>query len=293
LRKAEFLPDSLRDRSRVLFIPTAPNDVMIARVPTVQGYNALVPRTIAELLGQEPNTAEHGSVEQTQLASPDSQVLDLLRCKLVVAGRRQPSEPLAHAIEAQAAAGDDRWTPVPLPGAGDFAVWMNRRARPVAWLVGQVRVVSPEEALRIVRGLADGVKFDPSREALVEHPIPGATVAREAKGDVTLAHYDDDEVRVITDSSTGGLLVTSEMAHPGWTAVADGRPTAVHVVNAGFRAVVVRPGRHEIVFRYQPWTAQVGFAVSGVSLLALASCLVAPRRLWGVVATNARLGRSG
>src|SRR5687768_10281346 len=49
------------------------------------------------------------------------------------------------------------------------AVVKNLCALPRAWLVGQVRVVSEQEALRAIRGeLRD--PFDPKRVALVEVP---------------------------------------------------------------------------------------------------------------------------
>jgi hypothetical protein len=81
--------------------------------------------------------------------------------------------------------------------------------------------------------------------------------------------YSEDEIRLGIDAPAAALLVTSELAYPGWVATIDGRQAPIRRVNAGFRAIVVPTGRHDVVLRYRPALARIGLIVSAVSLCAL------------------------
>ena len=48
------------------------------------------------------------------------------------------------------------------------------------------------------------------------------------------------------------LLVLTDLHHPDWRARIDGTEARIERVNVAFRGVLLQPGRHEVVFRYQP-----------------------------------------
>jgi hypothetical protein len=269
--------------ARVLVVPRLryANAAPFAAVPVLQGYSRVVPSDFLALLlgprGRKPR-AESRLVMDDTLAAPSSHVLDLLRCRVVVCDERlggRSSCPYAARIES----GDPRWEEIPrLPGS-PVRLFMNRRARPVAWLVQRARVLPSETALRAIR---EDPGFDPAREALLEALIPGAPLqeasgAAEA-GPVEVLQYADDEIRLAAAPAELALLVTSELAYPGWVATVDGRPAALYTVNTAFRAVVVSPGRHEIVLSYRPTIARVGLGLSAAGLLALLACALAAAR---------------
>jgi hypothetical protein len=253
----------------------------LAQTPVLQGFSSLVPRKIAFLLGHVPDSiaeAELGGLSDPSLASPSSHVLDLLRTSLIVVDvRRSVPDPLGEAIHAAARSGASRWQRLPLAARRDFDFYLNKRVRPVAWLVGRVRVMAPDLALRSVRGTLPGERFDPSVEALSEAPIPGirdgATISHDANrpaerqeiGVVGVGSYLEDEVRLASEAPDTALLVTSDLAYPGWSVEVDGLAATLHDVNAGFRAVVVPPGRHEVRFAYRPALAPIGLSVSALS----------------------------
>jgi Bacterial membrane protein YfhO len=259
-----------------------------AELRAIQGYNPLVLLTIARLLGQsdpaELAQAETGSVGDTSLASASSHVLDLLRCGMVrTVGGRFVDDPLGRAIAAAAGAGSEpRWEEIVAARRGNLSVYVNRRARPLAWLVGRVRVATAAEILAKVRGTSAIDDFDPAREALSEQPIagvPGAlsTEATPPRLDaaVEVVSYEEDRFTLRIESPAPALLVTSELAYPGWWATVDDRDTPIHTVDAGFRSVVVPAGRHEVRFAYVPWLGRIGLGASALGLLVLLACLVA------------------
>ena len=95
---------------------------------------------------------------------------------------------------------------------------------------------------------------------------------------MTLATYGEDEIVLHVDAPATALLVTSELAHPGWTAMIDGVSAPLLEVNGGFRAVVVPAGRHLVQLAYRPLATRIGLAVSALALLVLAWCVTASLR---------------
>jgi hypothetical protein len=273
VREAVAHNDGIDERvARGLVVPfaSASNWASHARLPLVQGYNALVPAPLAALLGHDPSTRaiEVGWVMDPSLAAPTSHVLDLLRCR-TVAALAWGDGPFASAL----AGGGDRWHR--LDGAArDVALYANPRARPVAWLVHRARVRAPAEALAVVRGTAG--PFDPATEVLVERAVEGIPeTGTRAASPVKLVDYGEDEIRLATDAGAPGIVVTSELAYPGWTATVDGEATELLTVNAAFRGLLVPAGHHEIVLAYRPRTTRIGL---GLSLLATVALAVAAAR---------------
>jgi hypothetical protein len=156
-------------------------------------------------------------------------------------------------------------------------VYRNLRVRPVAWLVHRTRVVSPEEAIALVRGV-DAGPFDPATEALVSSAIVDVLLADDREDPPTMVEYSDDVLRLEVSSRATALLVTSELAYPGWTAHVDGVSTPINVVNAGFRAVVVPAGSHRVEFRYRPILGVIGLYVSASAFVAIAALALAGAR---------------
>lgn len=101
--------------------------------------------------------------------------------------------------------------------------------------------------------------------------LPPGGVVPGAYGTARVVAYAPECVEVIVDSpgSAPSVLASTERYAAGWHATIDGAPAAVFPVNLYFRGVVVPPGRHTVVWRYEPrlWTALC--ALSGVTLLAV------------------------
>ena len=275
--------------ARVLVAPAfeSVNWAPQAELRAIQGNSSLVPLTTALLLGQAGAAdfarSETGSVGDPNLAAPSSHVLDLLRCGVILAARgRLIHNALGDAIAAAAMRGGDTpWEEIEAARLRKFYVYVNRRARPLAWLVGRVRVAPAAEILEKVRGTAAIDDFDPVREALSERPIAG--MSRALAGDalpgldgrVEVVRYAEDDFALRVESPATALLVTSELAYPGWWAAIDGEDAPIHSVNGGFRSIVVAAGTHDVRFAYAPRLGRIGLATSAVGVLALLACLFA------------------
>lgn len=278
-------PCGVAPDARALLLGDVPSNnwVQPLHVATVQGYNPLVPASVAALLGQTRFGLEAvGAVDDATLADGANRALDLLRVGVVLHDRRVPSA-LGDAIASAARAGDPRWESRPACAPEGFEAFLNRRVAPVAWLVEDADVATPRDAIARVRGASGGL--DPARTVLLEtdaaRPASAPARAGSGGGTVDVAERADDALTVRTDAPRDAFLVTSERAAPGWTATVDGADAPLLLANGAFRAVRVPAGAHEVRFAYRPWRTRAGLALAAAGCLAallLARASVAARR---------------
>jgi hypothetical protein len=273
-------------RSAVVPQSGSANWASLEGVRLIQGGNRLATRSVVDLLGIEPGVIGIGALFDPDLALPSNQVLNLMRCRYVAIGDPYPvfGNPLGAAIEEAAESGSTRWQRIGT-GPNGRGVYENNDALPVAWIVGRVRVVPVQSQLALVKGAVSGESFDPTRVVLASAPIPGVSVsdaenyvADRGKATARVLDSAEDEIRLVTESAGNAVLVTSELAYPGWKATIDGEPTEIYLVNAGFRAIPLPEGRHEITFSYKPGISHIGLGISAVGAAVLATCALTPWR---------------
>jgi hypothetical protein len=139
----------------------------------------------------------------------------------------------------------------PLPGgdliawekAGDTYIYRNEQVMPRAFVVsGEAR---PESGTDV--------------------SLPRPLEAQPA----SISTYTPNRIVVETDLQHPGLLVLSEVWYPGWQARDGGRELPIYHVEGVLRGVYLAAGTHTIEFRYAPWSAWLGLALSGSATLGL------------------------
>ncbi len=98
---------------------------------------------------------------------------------------------------------------------------------------------------------------------------------------VQVTKYLPDEVDMDVDAPANSFLVASEVWYPGWNAYIDGKKTDVYRTDYVLRGVPVLKGRHRLVFRFSPWTYNIGAVVSLLTLAYLVSVIFINRRRRG------------
>jgi len=145
------------------------------------------------------------------------------------------------------------------------------RPLPRAYVVPAARRYdSPEAVINAV--LAPD--FDPrALVALVDSESPDASSGDPAPDPgfpgATIIEATDETVRIRLDRvpDDGSYLVLTDSHYPGWTATVDGESRPIELANFFFRAVSVRPGDHEVVFRYRSAPYERGRTISLLTLL--------------------------
>jgi hypothetical protein len=130
--------------------------------------------------------------------------------------------------------------------------YFSRRPKPLSPTAPLAQLAEQDEFLH---GAMDGIES--------AGPLP----AGGADSHATIIEYRPETVRVAVDTSRAAVLVLNDAFEPGWTARIDGGESLeIHRANGLVRAVVVPPGRAQILFRYETPGLRLGAWCSAIGL---------------------------
>jgi hypothetical protein len=148
-------------------------------------------------------------------------------------------------------------------------VQQNPDALGNSWLVKDLIVV--KNADEEIAKLKD---FDPASTATVDDDFTSKlskTGSFTGSGKIALTSYHPENMKYSFESAEAQFAIFSEIFYePGWQAYVDGQK-ANHVrVNYVLRGMEIPAGKHEIVFKYEPYSSVTGnYIVIGSSVLSL------------------------
>ncbi len=273
---------------RVLTVPhpgthdggIGPNLNLLWDVPSIRGYTQLQLERTRELFDSDWDTQVFAHVA----ASDPTFDLAAVRYVIVV-------EPPEVAIGRTIADPVDRfmrvgvrWQLVEQDGLD--TILENEHALPRAWIA--------RDALPADRSSADHALhrfgFDPRATAYVEGIDRAFSDPGAANDSATIGTLDDETMRVRVRCGARCFLVTSDTTYPGWYAEIDGGRSPIFPTDVALRGVAVPPGKHDVIFRYDPWIFEAGAFVSLVSVVLAVAWAVGIARE-GTSRGDRRLGR--
>lgn len=223
-------------------------------------YEPSLPAAYRELFRVRGSDPWHGAMtvveEVKRRAGPlvEPRILDLISARWYLAETTRPKQLLERIAEA-AGGRSIRLGPV--------VAYERPDALPRAYAV---RRILAEPDLRRSASRIRAADFRPRREAVITSPA-AATLEALASSNATPATSRDavqlishEARRVVVQAHCDAhcLLVLTDLHHPDWTARVDGTEAHVERVNVAFRGVPLEPGRHEVVFRYEPTSFLLG-----------------------------------
>ena len=113
---------------------------------------------------------------------------------------------------------------------------------------------------------------DQTFRSVLHHSGP-AVVDSLAK--VTLFSYQPNELEYEVESTTGGVVVFSEIYYPGWTATLDGQPLQLGRVNYVLRAAYVPSGKHVLHMEYKPASVTLTETIAYIAIVILLLIFIA------------------
>jgi hypothetical protein len=145
-------------------------------------------------------------------------------------------------------------------------LYKNNRYLPRAYFAGQSVVFDNRTDVLIFMSSRD---FNPPENVVIEGPAPEIT--SPGRGSVRIVNYQDSLVEIDTNTENMGYLVLSDTWYPGWHAYIDGTETQIFKANYNFRAVVLAPGKHKVVFEFKPESFRIGewVSIGGAILLGI------------------------
>lgn len=184
---------------------------------------------------------------------------DMLNARFIVSSTRLPEHPSLSPV----------WVGRDYEGAAR-AIYENVDAFPRAWVVGEYRVITGEDALV---ALAEG-RVDLRRSVLLAEE-PSTKPAPGDSAEVVIERWTQKEMTMAVELDRPGIVVVSEAYYPDWKATVDGNAVPMLRANYAFRALALDAGRHEIVMRYDDSLLRRGASISAGALGVTLATLIA------------------
>jgi hypothetical protein len=163
---------------------------------------------------------------------------------------------------------------------GRLTVYENLDALPVAYVVHRAELAASDAAARARLRQPD---FDPRSSVVLDGALDSFESDRLAPATgpeaVEVVSYGPNEVELRAELSAPGIVVLTDVHHPGWQVWVDADEAEPLRVNALVRGVFVPAGRHALRFVYRPSRLPAGLAVSSVAWLGWMAAAVALARL--------------
>ena len=229
--------DTRRDRIELVgFGFHWPNTSMSHELENTLGYNPVRLRLYSNATG----AGDHVGLIAQKAFSPlmpsyRSQLSDLLGLRFIAT-----SAPIED-IDKKLASGD-----LPLVAkTADGYIYENTHALPRVLFASSARGANFKDM--ISSGTWPDIDFQTT--VLLEH---ASSALVRGPGRARIVSYHNTTVALEADSPDGGYVVLNDVWQPWWYVTVDGQEKPVLRANVLFRAVEVPPGRHAIVFSFEP-----------------------------------------
>lgn len=214
-----------------------PNASLTHRLENTLGYNPVRLAIYSKAAGAGDTSGAPGDRKFSALMpSYRSTLADLLGLRFIASG--VPIE----GIDPKLKPGDLEF----VARTPDAYIYENARALPRVLYVPSARSA---DFNRLVE--SGGLDIDPREVVLLEGTVP-LQASSYGSGTAAVESYTNTEVVINAEGADGGWVVLNDIWHPWWTVTVDGEPTRLLRANVLFRAAYVAPGRHRIVFTFQP-----------------------------------------
>ena len=146
----------------------------------------------------------------------------------------------------------------------DYDLTLVRNPVPVSprvYLSRKPITLSHQESLLTVLDRDDFLRGDVDVVEGAPEPLPGPL----SDGTATILEYRPESIRIAVETSQQAVLVLGDAFEPGWTARSEGGvELPIYRANGLVRAVVVPPGRSQIIFRYETPLLGLGILLSAI-----------------------------
>jgi hypothetical protein len=121
--------------------------------------------------------------------------------------------------------------------------------------------------------------FDPHQVVLVSDaslppPKPGATNENAVAVEIN-PNYQPKRVQMEADVKTPSVLMLADRYNPKWQVEVDGKPAKLLRCNFIMRGVYLEPGKHDVVFRFEPDIHSFYISIAAIGFALVLSCVLA------------------
>jgi hypothetical protein len=223
-----------------------PNAGLVHRIDNILGYNPLRLDNYSIATGARDQVAGWDQRNFSPLfPSYKSLLADMLGVRLIVSG--VPIEQIDNKVRQ----GDFHLVST----TTDAFIYENPRALPRVLFLTDWKLADFDDLLE----KGDWPKFDPRKTVLLDsepNPKPGRAPL-SGSNSLQIVSYENTRIEIDLFAREAGFLVLNDIWHPWWSVTVDGAAEEILQANVLFRAVQVEPGRHKVVFEFNPVSGAV------------------------------------
>lgn len=142
----------------------------------------------------------------------------------------------------------------------EYPAWLYELNHPVqrAYIVPEALV--EREPARTLERLSSK-EFNPFKEVILEQPLSLGS-RKDFQAQVRFLRYANNQATIEAVLNGSGILVLTDSYYPGWRVYVDGIEKEIMRANYFFRAVILTPGGHQVVFSYEPASFRYGLIIT-------------------------------
>lgn len=145
-------------------------------------------------------------------------------------------------------------------------IYENLRVFSRAFLVGHVVVASDDQdAILKTKQLGWETRNTTVIEGMPQDEVTAIDSAVGEPGDTSIEQYSPASVSIRAVALRTSLLVLTDTYFPGWRAYLDGTPVPTYRTYGLVRGIFIPPGPHQVLFKYEPTSFEIGVIISILS----------------------------
>jgi len=234
-----------------------PNSAMMYGLHDVSGYDSLYPVKYKQLLdsacGGESCPPQNGNMVFARNAA--SPIYDLLGVRWFIS-----KQPVDKSIKI-----------------GDCYLQENMDALPRTFIVHSIEYAADEDFLHRVAfkqtNLRTSVLVSADEAGTLMDKVLSSgdrSTRKVSKDKAVITSYKCNTITVKADTASDGFLILTDRYFPGWEAYVDGKHVSIMNVDSGFRGVPITPGKHVVLFSYEPQAFRKGLGITLFTSILLA-----------------------
>ncbi len=143
---------------------------------------------------------------------------------------------------------------------GRFSIYKNLNSLPRIFSIKRLEEV---KSLQEFRKKLFMLEFNPARTAFV-YPKILSQIGRSrfSSGKIVITRYGTERIAAKTEFQKTGFVILSDQYYPGWKAFIDGKRVSIYRTDGLLQGVMIPPGSHLLVFRYDPLSIKLLFWIA-------------------------------
>jgi len=154
-------------------------------------------------------------------------------------------------------------------------VYRNNRALERGFILYDLKKIKDiNEAITIMKK----EPFIYRRTALIEGDLPeNMSWGKVGRSRISFVDYRPNYININVETTENGVFILSDVYYPGWKAYLNKKEVKIYAAFGALRAVLIPEGKHQLEFKYRPWTFYAGAFLTFLSFVCLLFLCLKPK----------------